>query len=134
MTIDCFRWSKENELGGAYFKHNGKEIEALGDFEAEIIDNKAVNVKINTNIGEINIRFNEKSVVFEFPESGCSLEAISYKDAPTVNDFKDNELVCRYECFDYFVKLVNADCTVRNDGYTIIPKDKSFEFVLSSEK
>ena len=132
--IDCFRWSKENEIAGAYFKHMGKEITASEDFETEIIDNKTVTAKIDTCIGEINICFNEKSVVFEFPENGCSLDAVSYRHAPTVNDFKNNELACSHEGFHYSVKIKNADCTITDNGYTIIPEGKSFELILTSEE
>lgn len=128
--IDCFRWSKENELGGAYFKYQGREIGALSDFETKIIDNNSVAAKVITEIGNIEIFFNEKSVRINFPNSDCSLEAISFKDKPTANMFVDSKLLCKYENFDYSIIIKDANCLIENNGYRIKPYDKSFELIF----
>lgn len=132
--IDCFRWSNENELGGAYFKYNEKEITALEDFKTEIIDNKTVIAKIDTEIGMISVCFKEDSVIFDFPVVGCSLNAISFNDKTSVKSFQNNELMCSYEGFDYNVKIENGDCMIDDNGYTIVSRDKSFEIVLHTDK
>ncbi len=124
--IDCFRWSTDTLLGGAYFKHGEKAVTALDDFRTKIIDNKTVVAEIHTEIGEIQVLFGEKTITFEFPEKGCSMEAVSYKDQPAVKEFRKEELLCNYEGFDYRVKVIDADCQVNDHGYKIIPHYKSF--------
>lgn len=125
--IDCFRWSKENEIGGAYFKYCGKEIEARSDFMTTVRNDKSVVAEIDTEIGRIRITFKEKSTMFEFPKSNCCLEAVSYKDKPTVNEYRDNELMCGYRGFNYNVKVNNADCVIMKNGYIIKPNENIFE-------
>lgn len=128
--IDCFRWSTEDDLGGAYFKHQGKEIKALSDFETEIIDDTCVIAKIQAEIGTIKITFKEKDVEIAFPKEGCSVDAISYKDKPTVYAFEDDKLQCKYENFEYSIAVKNARCIVNDNGYSIKPDDKSFELIF----
>lgn len=125
--IDCFRWSKKGEIGGGYFKKDGKVVNAVKDFNVHKIDDSTVCADIKTGDGVIRLTYKEKSIVFDFPADGYTLEAILYKGSSTVVGFEGSKIHCRYCDFDYSAVLLDAVCEIGENGFVIIPDNKSFE-------
>lgn len=125
--IDCFRWSKEGEIGGGYFKKDAKIVKAVKDFTVHKIDDNSVYADIETEDGIIRITYKENSIIFEFPSEGFILEAVNYKGKSPVIGFEDNKIQCSYCNFNYEVVLKDAVCKIMEDGYVIIPEKNSFE-------
>lgn len=128
--IDCFRWSRENEIGGVYFKSGNKIINAISDFKTTRISDTSIYTETETEIGKIQITFNEKNIIFELPKENCILEAIVYTRNAPVSDFKDGKIQCRYENFNYEITLNNAELKLTESGYVIKPFNKTFEIIF----
>ena len=129
--IDCFRWSKKGGIGGGYFKKDGRVVNAVKDFIVHKIDDSTVYADIETEDGVIRLTYNEKSMVFDFPSDGYTLETVIYKGENPVMGFENGKILCRYCDFDYAAVLSDAACEIRKDGYAITPDNKSFEFKFS---
>lgn len=103
--IDCYRWSKDGNIGGAYITKNGCEVNLNGDFTTESIGENGLKVNIQTNMGEITVSFLEDSFEFMFPDSGFALESRIYNNTFAPVAVADgNALNFSYREFTYSVK------------------------------
>lgn len=125
--IDCFRWSKDGKIGGGYFKKDGRAVTAVKDFTVHKIDDSTVYADIETEDGVIRLTFREKSIVFDFPSDGYTFKTVIYKGKNPVIGFEKGRILCRYCDFDFAAVLSDAVCEIHEDGYVIIPDNKSFE-------
>ena len=125
--IDCFRWSKEGEVGGVYIKKDGRGGGGVGGGGGGKIDDSSVFADIETEDGVIRLTYKEKGILFEFPSDGFILEAVDYNGKSPVIGFEDNKIQCRYCHFNYAVVLKDAVCKIMEDRYVIIPEKNSFE-------
>jgi len=125
--IDCFRWSRDGEIGGGYIKKNEKKVASTKDFTVNKISDTSVCVNIETEDGNIEIIYEEKGITFAFPTEGYYVETITYADKTSVNAFVGNKILCRYCGFEFSVELSDAICEVKGNGYSITPNEKIFE-------
>ena len=125
--IDCFRWSKDGKIGGGYFKKDGRAVTAVKDFTVHKINDSTVYADIETEDGVIRLTFREKSIVFDFPSDGYTFKTVIYTGKNPVIGFEKGRILCRYCDFDFAAVLSDAVCEIHEDGYVIIPDNKSFE-------
>ena len=82
---------------------------------------------LETEDGVIRLTFREKSIVFDFPSDGYTFKTVIYKGKNPVIGFEKGRILCRYCDFDFAAVLSDAVCEIHEDGYVIIPDNKSFE-------
>lgn len=123
--IDCYRWSKDGNIGGGYFVKDGKTVKLNGEFKTENIDENRLKVIIPTDFGDITVTFLEDKVEFIFPDYEFSFEARIFNDqyAPTVNS-NGCSVNLSYREFAYFVETDGITETT-NNGFKIKAKGKA---------
>ena len=72
--------------------------------------------------------YNEKSIIFEFPENGFDLNVLRYKNLtwPEVKA-ENGKINLLYNGFDYSIEITGAECKVNDNGYCITAENSSFE-------
>ena len=128
--IDCFRWSRENQIGAGYFIKNGNPVKSVKDFTVHKIDDSSVYIDIETKDGDIRLTYKENGIVFNFPSDGYTVKTVIYTGKSPVIGFENNKMMCRYRNFDYTVLLSDAVCEIGENGYIFIPDSKSFEITF----
>lgn len=103
--IDCYRWSKDGNIGGGYFTKDGNTVKLANGFTTENLGDSGLKVTASTDCGEITVKFLDDEVEFVFPDSDFALEARIFNDqkAPTVN-LDGSSVNFSYRDFSYTVK------------------------------
>ena len=129
--VDCFRWSKDGNIGGAYFYNGERRIEKISDFETENIEENGLIIKMKTDEGVITVKMLENKIDFIFPNDGFSVKAFIYNDsfAPTFT-VKDDCILMNYNGYDYNVKVCNGVANKTEFGYDLLPNDNEFSITF----
>ncbi len=129
--IDCYRWSKNGNLGGGYFLKNGETVKLTGDFKTENIGEYGLKVTAPTDCGNITVTFLENEIEFRFPLDSFSLDARVYKEdhIPSFS-VNGNMLKLKYEGFDYCVTIENGTPEITENGYRITATSIAFKILF----